>query len=129
DHRQGLAGQRPVLPAVLVGEAQIEDGAQEAAVEPVEIEKMARQRRQSPLGAGDPGHAGHAPATLSMMPTASPISASLTTSGGRMRSTFSPAVSASSPFSRSRATKSAAGTTQRMPSNRPAPRSSAKSFG
>jgi hypothetical protein len=51
NHRQRLAGERPVTPAVLVGEAEIEDAAQGRAVELVEIEKVARRlRRRAPPG-------------------------------------------------------------------------------
>ena len=42
DHRQGLAGERPVAPAVLVGDADIEDAAQLGAVELVDVEEVAR---------------------------------------------------------------------------------------
>src|SRR6516165_9849192 len=135
DHRQGLAGERPVAPAVLVSEAKTEDASQCRAVELIEIEKMPRRsgRRALPADyrrfAREAPHVGHSAATLRMTPSASSTSRSPTISGGRMRSTFSPAVRHNRPFWRSLATKSAAGTTQRMPSSRPEPRSSAKSFG
>src|SRR4029077_17122366 len=132
DHRQGLAGERPVMPAMLVGGAEIEDPAQRGAVEPVEVEKMARRlgRRVPPFEqcrfAREASHVGHSAATLCMTPSASSISRSPMISGGAMRSTFSPAVRVNRPFWRSLATKSAAGTTHRIPSSMPEPRSSAK---
>ena len=56
---------------------------------------------RSPIDASsraDASHAGHSRATLFMMSSASSISRSPTISGGRMRSTLSPAVRVSSPF-------------------------------
>src|SRR6516165_7789033 len=135
NHREGLARQRPVAPAVLVRKADIEHSPQLGAVELVEVEKMPRWsgRRAPPVDrrqlADGASHAGHSRATLFMMSSASSISRSPAMSGGRMRSTFSPAVKVSRPFCRSLATKSPAGTAQRMPSSRPAPRSSANSLG
>src|SRR5262249_54482865 len=135
DHRKGFAGEQPISPAVLVGKPGLDHPAQRAAVELVDVEEVARRigRRVAPLPqprlARGASHAGHSRATWFITPSASSISRSPTISGGRMRSTLSPAVSVSSPFWRSFVTNSAAGTTQRMPSSKPAPRNSAKSFG
>src|SRR5215813_852865 len=135
DHRQGLAGKRPVATAVLVGKAHIEDRSQLARVELVDIQEMPRRagrrmalpdRRQF---ARDASHAGHSRATLFMTSSASSMSRSPTISGGRTRSTLSPAVRVNNPFCRNFAAKSVAGTMQRMPSNRPPPRTSANSLG
>src|SRR5262249_36733198 len=135
NHRQGLAGERPVAPAVFVGDAKVENAAQRSVVELVEVEKMAQRLRRRSMAAdqrrfaGDAPHDGHSSATLCITPSASSISRSPTISGGRMRRTFSPAVRHNRPFWRSLAPKAAAGTTHRMPSSKHEPRSSAKSRG
>ena len=42
-HRQHLAFERPVMPAVLIGDAEVDDAAQIAGLVLVDVEEMARQ--------------------------------------------------------------------------------------
>src|SRR5262249_17104164 len=109
DHRQRLAGQRPLRAraALLEGQARLEHPAQRGAIDPVEIEEVARGR------AGRAGHAqaarapaGQVEATRSRMDIASAMCCSSMISGGSRRTTLSPASTLSRPASRSRATTS-----------------------
>src|SRR6266700_4435177 len=65
----------------------------------------------------------------SRLATDSSISASVTISGGRNRTTFSPAPTVSSFWSRKAATRSPDGTTAFRPISSPSPRTSASTFG
>ena len=136
DHRQGLAGERPVAPAMLVGEAEIEDPAQRGGCRTgrgrengAAARAACPARRSAPLRARGfscrplRGHLVHDAERLVDFALADDqrrqqcAAHSRRPSGSRGHS--------GAAWRR----KSAAGTTQRMPSSRPEPRSSANSFG
>src|ERR1700722_11345635 len=129
DHRQRLALERLLrllmcLQLRLQGDAQGEHVAQLPGRQLVEIEKMAQRLAHCPAARFNPPPESAAQAR-SRRTTDSSISASVTISGGRKRTTFSPAPTVSSFSLRSAATRSADGTTALRPINSPSPRTSA----
>src|SRR5262249_431436 len=134
DHRQHLAGERTaggtavVLPARLHGAARLDDAAQLFGrnVEQVEEGPDAAcppHAAPCPLSCASDRGAGGAARWVGAPGSAS--SASLMISGGRPRTTLSPAPMVIIFSPRRASTKPPAGTTARRPTSRPSPRTSA----
>src|SRR6266481_6857249 len=133
DHRERLAGERLVgfivrLQLRLHGAACGQHVAQFGRRKRADIQEMARRLAHWPAARfnGPPDSATQA---RSRFATDWSISASVTIKGGRNRTTFSPAPTVSSFWSRKAATRSPDGTTAFRPISSPSPRTSASTFG
>src|SRR6266446_6265542 len=144
-HGQCLAGEHMfgiASPSGLDGAARLADAAQFILRDIDQIEKMERNGRRHPAapcprGRGDtvapcvfePSALAMRAQARSIRCTPSAISSSVMISGGRSRTTLSPAATAIIFSARNSSTSSLAGPTARKPISRPAPRTSAMTVG